>query len=386
MSSSADHKKQKALWDAEQRVIATRVDISEQARPFSIPALPAAWTKAIAAAIGPVGATSSGAMPPAAAMDILIKAGCEAKVDTAAPSLIQASTTLVKFVHDHIGQADVGSAKRPVLTAPVEAGYLAVAKKALGIDEGGGVAASSSSASASPAAVTADTKDADLPPLTMVAGVDISFVKDTTLAVASVVVLSYPQLKVLHTEMQHVEMTIPYIPGYLAFREVPLVAPLIERIKKDHPQYTPQLLLVDGNGVHHPRGCGFATHLGQMVDIPAIGCAKNMLVVDGIGRDEVCAALHSLTTSTASKVMPLVGTSGALWGFAALTGNSITKPIFISPGYKIGFGSALLLAMAMSVSFRVPEPIRQADLLSREYIRKHEESMRKAASLPTTTR
>jgi deoxyinosine 3'endonuclease (endonuclease V) len=366
------HRKQKALWDAEQRVIATRVDISERARPFSIPDLPAPWSKALSAALGPL--TPAPPLAPAAAMDVLVRGGLDSKVDIAAPSLIQACSTLVQFTHDYFGQANTGSPKR---APPTESGggYLAVAKKALGIIDG-----AAASASTPP---VLEEEEGDLPVLSRVAGVDISFVKDTNLAVASVVVLSYPQLKVLHTEMQHVEMTVPYIPGYLAFREVPLVAPLIDKIRREHPQHTPQLLLVDGNGVHHPRGCGFATHLGQMVDIPSIGCAKNMLVVDGIGRDEVCAALHALTsTSPKTKVMPLVGTSGALWGFAALTGNSISKPIFISPGYRIGFGSALLLALAMSVSFRVPEPIRQADLQSREYIRRHEEAMRKEQAVP----
>ena len=396
------HAAQKRIWDAEQRELATRVVISEGACPFVVPRkLPPKWTAAIAAALcfrklapaaSAAATTRAGTsgMQLVSAMDTLIRSarlpGGDGDLATATStsslataSLAEAAEALLEYTRSFVvplgveglSEADVpaSAAPRPMAN-PI--GYLAVARRALGLEEVGSV---EGALSEGPAPET-------LPALSIVAGVDISFVKDTDLAVASVVVLSFPGMVVLHTEMQHVTMTVPYVPGYLAFREVPLVAPLIDKIRRERPELTPQLLLVDGNGVHHPRGCGFATHLGVAVGIPSIGCAKNMLVVDGIGRDEVTAALQGLVSGVPSaKVLPLIGASGALWGFAALTGNSLTKPIFVSPGYGVGFGGALLLALAMSVSFRVPEPIRQADLQSREYIRKHEAQLLKEAAL-----
>lgn len=207
-------------------------------------------------------------------------------------------------------------------------------------------------------------------PLTVVAGVDISFVKDTDLAVASLAILSFPSLEVIHTAMHHVRMTEPYIPGYLAFREVPLVQPLLEEVKKMSPEIYPQMVFVDGNGIHHPRRCGFASHLGVLCDIPTIGCAKNLLAVDGLGKNE---AQQNLTQwyekDKKGPIMPLVSPNSKLfWGYAAFTGNSTKNPIFVSPGHRVSFETAMALVLAVTL-FRVPEPIRQADLLSRKYIK-----------------
>ena len=214
-------------------------------------------------------------------------------------------------------------------------------------------------------------------PLTVVAGIDISFVKNTDLAVASLCILSFPELKVIHTIMRHVRMTEPYISGFLAFREVPLIAPLIEEVRRTLPQSMhPQLLFVDGNGVHHPRRFGFASHLGVVCDIPTIGCAKKLMCVEDLKNSVVSDSLERWTgLEHKGPIMPLIGESGCapnlkktLWGYAALTGNSTKNPIFISPGHRIGFTTALIMTVMVTL-FRVPEPIRQADLLSRAYIR-----------------
>ena len=216
-----------------------------------------------------------------------------------------------------------------------------------------------------------------LPPLTVVAGIDISFVKNTDLAVASLCILSFPELKVIHKIMRHVRMTEPYISGFLAFREVPLIAPLIEEARRTLPRSMhPQLLFVDGNGVHHPRWFGFASHLGVVCDIPTIGCAKKLMCVEDLKNSVVSDSLERWTgLEHKGPIMPLIGESGCapnlkktLWGYAALTGNSTKNPIFISPGHRIGFTTALIMTIMVTL-FRVPEPIRQADLLSRAYIR-----------------
>jgi len=238
------------------------------------------------------------------------------------------------------------------------------------------------------AAAADSTASSSLPPLSVVAGIDISFVKDSDLAVASLVLLSFPALEVLHTTMHHVKMTEPYIPGFLAFREVPLVTPLIDEVLKTLPKdLHPQLIFVDGNGVHHPRKCGFASHLGVVCGIPTIGCAKNLLAVDDLSNHTISAMVHQFVhDEKKGPIMPLISyyyggdrdgddakaadRTPTMWGYAALTGNSTKNPIFVSPGHKISFQTAMALTVAVTL-FRVPEPIRQADLQSRAYIKKH---------------
>lgn len=92
--------------------------------------------------------------------------------------------------------------------------------------------------------------------LRLVGGVDISFSKeDPNKACAILTVLSFPALQVLHSSTALVEMTEPYIPGFLAFREVGCLMDRLECVRKECPKRVPQVILVDGNGILHPRGC-----------------------------------------------------------------------------------------------------------------------------------
>ncbi|RNF05399.1 endonuclease V [Trypanosoma rangeli] len=218
-------------------------------------------------------------------------------------------------------------------------------------------------------------------PLRYVGGVDITYVKGTNLAVACLVIMEYPAMRVCRTIFHQCEVTEPYIPGFLAFREV---VPLVELIKKirvesceeETPAY-PQLLLVDGCGVQHPLRCGLASHVGVILDIPTIGCAKKFMAVDGMTRESMHLlfetnaddAHEAKKESLAPLVKPMIGRSGALWGYAATPNPSVRNPIFISPGHRVGYAEAAALALSMC-KYRVPEPIRVADLSSRDYIRR----------------
>ena len=204
-------------------------------------------------------------------------------------------------------------------------------------------------------------------PLTRIGGVDISFVKDTSIAVASLVVLDFPSFKVRRTLMHHCEMKLPYMAGFLAFREVEPLQYLISKIREDYPDDVPQIIFVDGNGVLHFRRCGLASHLGVVCDIPCVGSAKKLLAVDGLVPEELEAELEN-RKSAANELMPLRGKTGDLLGYACLTGKDVFHPIFISAGHRISQESAARLVRSMCPT-RIPEPIRQADLLSREYIR-----------------
>ncbi|XP_048674847.2 endonuclease V isoform X2 [Caretta caretta] len=190
-------------------------------------------------------------------------------------------------------------------------------------------------------------KDSTFAGLERVGGVDLSYAKgNNTIACASLVVLSYPDLEVLYEDCQMVTVSAPYVAGYLAFREAPFLVEAAQRLQEREPGLRPQVLLVDGNGVLHHRGFGVACHLGVLTGLPCIGVAKNLLQVDGLAKDE----LHK---------------EQALRSY-----NKSTKPIYVSVGHRTCLESAVRLVQSCC-RYRIPEPIRQADIRSREYIRKH---------------
>ncbi|XP_075025432.1 endonuclease V isoform X3 [Calonectris borealis] len=160
-------------------------------------------------------------------------------------------------------------------------------------------------------------EDASFTGLERVGGVDLSYIKgDDTSACASLVVLSYPALEVLYEDCRMVAVSAPYVAGFLAFREVPFLVEAVQRLQQEEPKLKPQVLLVDGNGLLHPRGFGVACHLGVLTDLPCIGVAKNLLQVDGLVRDELHREqIRSLQRE--GDTFPLTGTSGRVLGMGA---------------------------------------------------------------------
>ncbi|XP_056361668.1 endonuclease V isoform X3 [Oenanthe melanoleuca] len=212
-------------------------------------------------------------------------------------------------------------------------------------------------------------KDPHFSGLQRVGGVDLSYVKgDESRACASLVVLSFPALEVLYQDCRMVAVTAPYVAGFLAFREVPVLLQAVQRLQQEEPQLQPQVLLVDGNGLLHPRGFGTACHLGVLTDLPCIGVAKNLLHVDGLVRDELHREqVRSLQRS--GETFPLTGTSGKVLGMVLRSCSSSSRPLYVSVGHRVSLGTAVRLVRACC-RFRIPEPIRQADIRSREYLRK----------------
>lgn len=137
-------------------------------------------------------------------------------------------------------------------------------------------------------------RDGFVKPITHVGGTDISFVPNTNTAVACVVSMTFPELKVVASRMQVVELTVPYIPNFLAFREVKPLQSCVELLRKECADVFPQVWLVDGNGTLHPRRAGLATHLGVLCNIPTIGVAKNLLAVEGLSDTIVNHALSTV--------------------------------------------------------------------------------------------
>ncbi|RQM29131.1 hypothetical protein B5M09_006956, partial [Aphanomyces astaci] len=219
------------------------------------------------------------------------------------------------------------------------------------------------------------THDVDLSTINYIAGVDISFFPGTDDACATLVILSFPELKVTCEASCHTTLTLPYIPTFLAFREIPALLPLFDMIPRE---FHPQVVLVDGNGELHPRGFGIASHLGVVTQLPTIGVAKTFLNVDGLTKRSVRALVEEKkaavratdigdTKSSSVVALRLQGESSKVWGMAMCT-EGIENPIYVSIGNKISLPKAVEVVQHCSL-YRVPEPIRQADLRSREIIR-----------------
>eukprot|EP00899_Mesostigma_viride_P006281 jgi/Mesvir1/15654/Mv03259-RA.1 len=191
-----------------------------------------------------------------------------------------------------------------------------------------------------------------------------------TVACAALAVLSYPGLQLLHVVTRQLPITVPYLPGFLAFREAPAALALLQQLRNDRPDLFPQVVFVDGNGMLHPKGFGSACHIGVLADVPTIGIGKKLFHVDGLTKDIVRSrAVES--NLAGGDAFPLVGDSGATWGMALRSNAACSpaKPLFVSVGHRLSLASALALTRACC-RHRVPEPIRQADILSREFIRK----------------
>lgn len=195
----------------------------------------------------------------------------------------------------------------------------------------------------------------------LIGGVDISADKhDQNKAIACLVICRYPSFEVVHEEAQQVTLTAPYVPGFLAFREVEH----LERLVNASP-IRPQLILVDGNGILHNKGFGLACHLGVLVGIPCVGVGKKVFAVDGITALKVKTMSQSLQNG--GDFLNLVGDSGKIWGAALRSTDDCINPVIVSIGTMITLPTALEIVKRCCL-FRVPEPIRLADKLSRRMV------------------
>ena len=181
-------------------------------------------------------------------------------------------------------------------------------------------------------------------PITTIAGIDAGYEGDQ--AKAAVVVLAYPSLEPLAYTLAYAPAPLPYIPGYLSFREAPAVLKALEQIA-----ITPDMLMLDGQGIAHPRRLGIAAHVGVLTNIPAIGCAKSILV----GR-------HAPLPDERGAVMPLLDRGEQIG--AVLRSRTGVKPLYISIGHRISLPTALDIVMSCLTKYRLPETTRAADGLA----------------------
>ncbi|MEE9400686.1 MAG: deoxyribonuclease V [Dehalococcoidia bacterium] len=178
----------------------------------------------------------------------------------------------------------------------------------------------------------------------LVAGVDISAPDSEGFARAAVAVLSYPELKLKETKVIQQQVTFPYVPGLLSFRESPLILAVCEKLNTD-----PDLILVDGQGIAHPRRLGLASHLGLLWDKPTIGCAKSRLCGE-----------HQLVPPQPGSYAEIIDNSEVIG--AALRTKQGAGPIYVSIGHKVDLQAAISWVLRCCRGLRLPEPTRLAHL------------------------
>ena len=215
-----------------------------------------------------------------------------------------------------------------------------------------------------------DPNEKDSIELKYIAGVDISASKHVPNVAVSALVVCDKELKIVYEDYKVVKMTEPYVPGFLAVREVNHLVDLVNDLKKNAPEFLPQVILVDGNGLLHVKGFGLACHLGVLVDIPTIGCSKNVFNVDGISKKKV-KELAKKNLIKGGDSVELIGDSGTLWGYAFKSNDEVVNPMIISCGHKISNETALKI-VKKSIVHRVPQPIRFSDKVSRRLIENYE--------------
>jgi len=196
----------------------------------------------------------------------------------------------------------------------------------------------------------------------LIAGVDISVSRAQSMATGAVVVMDYPALELVEMKTVNGKLDFPYIPGLLSFRESPLALAAFEKLVA-----TPDLILVDGQGLAHPRRLGLASHLGLLLDTPTIGCAKSRL----------CGRYEEPDVPSGSYT-DLVDSSEVIG--AVLRTKTAINPLYVSIGHKVDLEASIRWVLACCRGYRIPEPLRLAHLAAggnlkeKEFVPAHEMS------------
>ncbi len=180
-----------------------------------------------------------------------------------------------------------------------------------------------------------------------VTGVDVAYDDERDVVVAAAVVLDAGTLSVVEEATAVGRISFPYVPGLLAFREIPTVIAALEALKSD-----PGLVVCDGYGLAHPRRFGLASHLGVLTGLPTIGVAKNPFTFTYEEPDSVRGSPAALVDGTEEV------------GRAVRTQDGV-KPVFVSVGHRVSLGNACAQTLHLAPDYRIPETTRRADSLCR---------------------
>ena len=176
----------------------------------------------------------------------------------------------------------------------------------------------------------------------LIAGLDCAFSKDSRRICAVIVVLKFGTFEVVETVTAVAKVAFPYIPGLLSFREAPVCIKAARKLK-----ISPDIFLIDGQGIAHPRRLGLAAHLGLVFDRPTIGCAKSRLTgsFEDVGQKK---GDYSLLRDKSETIGAVVRT------------RTNVKPLFVSVGNRCTLKEAIGMTLVCAVKYRLPEPTRLA--------------------------
>ena len=189
-----------------------------------------------------------------------------------------------------------------------------------------------------------------------IAGVDVAYINDAGMSLCVIAVFSYPEVKLLNITRHHKKTDFPYIPGLLYFREGPVILETFKKLR-----FHPGIVIFDGHGIAHPRRCGLASHIGLLLNIPTIGCAKSVLY----GSYKEPGKIKGERTMLYNDTNQAIG--------VVLRSRKNVKPVFISPGHLIGIHESADLVMNCLAGYRIPEPLRLADIEVRRFRKKFQD-------------
>jgi deoxyribonuclease V len=181
-------------------------------------------------------------------------------------------------------------------------------------------------------------------PLKTIAAGDVSYSRMDDMVYAAFLPFTYPDLIPLESASAQGHASFPYIPGLLTFREAPILLEAFSKLKT-----RPDLILIDGQGIAHPSSMGIAAHIGLILNLPAIGCAKSRLV-----------GTHEEPGPERGKAVPLID-GGRTVGMVLRTREGV-KPVYVSPGHKMDMESSVKIVLSLCRGYRIPEPLRQAHI------------------------
>jgi len=182
-----------------------------------------------------------------------------------------------------------------------------------------------------------------------IAGCDSSFPTPETI-LSVFVLLRFPSLEVVEKVWHVGPVEVPYIPGLLSFREAPNVLKAYEKLRQK-----PDIIMVDGHGIAHPRRMGIAAHLGVLLDMPTFGVAKQKLT-----------GTYQEPGLTKGSISPLTDKGGELLGEVIRSKDKVL-PLFVSPGHRCDQATATRLTLACLRGYKLPEPTRLADHWAEEF-------------------
>jgi deoxyribonuclease V len=181
--------------------------------------------------------------------------------------------------------------------------------------------------------------------ISTVAGFDCSISPDKNRIIAGIVVMKFPECQVIETACAVEDLVFPYVPGLLSFREAPACIKAWQKLNA-----APDIVIVDGQGIAHPRRLGLASHLGLFFDVPTIGCAKSRLIGE-FEKFDLKKGDYRFLYDKDEKIGAVVCTRDKI------------KPVFVSPGHKCSHNDAISIVLKTAIKYRLPEPTRQAHIM-----------------------